>query len=111
MTFAHYILTTTSLTMFGEKSTAHIKIVSEREALERIGPETQIVATRESHENMAKGLFGDRRVVRQADLGPERSAICLIYRGPPVPDNGTVPKGAKIVYYLVEVEEYYEDEG
>lgn len=99
------------MTMFGGEATAHIKIVSEREALERIGPETQIVATRESHENMAKGLFGDRRVVRQADLGPEKSAICLIYRGPPVPDNGVVPKGATIKYYLIEVEEYYEDEG
>ena len=110
MSPVHYILTTTSMTMFGERATAHIKIVSEREALERIGSETQIVATRESHENMAKGLFGDRRVVRQADMGPEKSAICLIYRGPPVPDSGVVPKGATMVYYLIEVEEYYEEE-
>lgn len=109
MPSANYILTTFSLTMFGDKATSHIRKVEESEARKWIDDNTQVVATRMSHDNMAQNLFGKRRTVRYADLGPDKSAIGIIYRGPPVPDDGTLPKDGQISYYLIEVEEYYDD--
>lgn len=103
----NYILTTFSPTMFGESASIFMRTVPKKEAKELIGSETQIVATRESHENLAKNLFGPYRVIRSADLSPDRSAILIHYRGPPVQDDGHTPKGAVLTYYLIEVEEYH----
>lgn len=103
-----YILTTFSPTMFGESASIYLKTIDKDDAKGRIGVDTQIVATRESHENMARNLFGDHRTVRHADLAPGRSAVIIHYRGPPVGDDGHTPKGATLTYYLVEVEEYEE---
>ncbi len=107
---ATYILTTTSFTMFGERATAHIKQVTKTEAEACVTPETTIIASRESHENMARNLFGYLGVERYADLSADGAvAVVIIYRGPPVPDTGDIPAGANITYYLVEVEEYYDE--
>ena len=92
--------------MFGESAGIFMRIITKAEAKKLIDDETQIVATRESHENMAKHLFGSRRVVRTADLSPGRSAVLIHYRGPPVGDDGHTAKNAVITYYLIEVEEY-----
>ena len=106
---ANYILTTLSPTMFGASASIFMKTITEDEARDRITDDTQIVSTRESHANMAQILFGTRRVIRIAELGPDRCAILIHYRGPPVGDDGHKPKGGTITYYLFETEEY--DEG
>jgi len=108
---ANYILTTTSFTMFGESATAHIKTITKDEADQMVDDTTVVIASRQSHENMAQNLFGNRTCNRYADMSTEgATAICIIYRGPPVPDTGVIPEGATITYYLVEVEDYYEAE-
>lgn len=103
-----YILTTFSPTMFGGDASIYMKTITKEEAKERISDSTQIVATRDSHSNMARHLFGDRRSIRNADLSPGKCAVLIHYRGPPVKDDGHTPKGAVITYYLIEVEEYEE---
>jgi hypothetical protein len=105
-----YLLTTFSLTMFGDSASLYIKTISEDEAKGMVGPNTQIVATRPSHENMAKNLFGSLRTTRFADMAPDSSALAIHYRGPPIGDDGVVPEGSTITYYLIESEEYAEEE-
>jgi hypothetical protein len=106
-----YILTTFSPTMVGEGASVYMKTVSKEDAKELIDETTQIVSKRESHENMARNLFGDRRNINFADLGPGKSAILIHYRGAPVPENGHTPKGGIVTLYLIEVEEYESSEG
>jgi len=107
---ATYILTTFSPTMFGEKASIYMRQVSKDEAKSKISDETRIIATRESHENMARNLFGDRDTARYADMGPDKSAILIHYRGPPVGDDGHTPKGGTLTFYLIETEPYEEPE-
>ncbi len=107
----NYILTTYSATMFGDRASIHQMVVSAEVAKGLIGPATQIVATRASHENLAKLVFGqDMRVTRFADMVPEKSAILVHYRGAPIGDDGVPPEGSTVTFYLVESEEYQEPE-
>jgi hypothetical protein len=105
---ANYILTTFSPTMFGNAISLYMKTITEDEAKSHVDDSTQIVASRESHSNMAARLFGQRNSIRHADLGPDRSAILIHYRGKPVCDSGIIPPDAVITYYLLETEEYTE---
>jgi hypothetical protein len=57
MSNVDYVLTTFSPAMFGEKASAHIRIVPNEEARALIGKETRVVATRTSHERLAKSQF------------------------------------------------------
>jgi len=106
----NYVLTTYSATMFGTAASIHQKEVTLDEAKALIGPSTTLIATRKSHENMAKRVFGDLAVERFADMHPEKSAILLHYRGVPLSDEGTVPADATVTLYLIESEEYLDEE-
>lgn len=105
-----YVLTTYSVTMFGPKASIHQQEVTIETAKCLLGVGTQIVATRASHENMAKHLFGDLKTTRFADMAPDKSAIVIHYRGAPIDDTGVVPDGSTVTLYLVESEEYQEAE-
>lgn len=105
-----YVLTTFSPTMFGVKASIHMKIVTKTEAQKLVNEGTAIVSTRISHENMANNLFPCENKSRFADMRPGRSAILLHYRGPPVDDDGAIPDGGEVTYYLVESEDYAEEE-
>jgi hypothetical protein len=107
---ASYILTTFSPAMFGEKATIHIKAVERAEAEKHIDRTTRTVATRVSHERLAKTQFpgSSDELARYANFKPNTCAILLSYRGPPVPDTGEVPTGGSVMFYLIEVEEYQE---
>lgn len=105
----NYVLTTFSPAMFGEGATAHIKVITKEEAQSLIGDETRVVATRPSHERLARNQFPgvSEETARYAMLKPGTNAIHLHYRGPQVPEDGTMPAGSMVTFYLVETEDYY----
>ena len=108
MHYADYILTTFSPAMFGEQATAHIRIVPKDEADRLVGPSTRIVATRVSHERLAKRQFPPAadETARYAMLKPGIAAIHLHYRGPQVADDGHLPTGGMVTFYVIDTEEY-----
>jgi len=111
-----YVLTTYSATMFGDMASVHqMKIENLGLVQGLVGPNTQIVATRPSHENLARKFFGSEiRSTRFADMAPAhdsfKSAILLHYRGAPISDDGLIPEGGTVTFYLIEAEEYQEPE-
>ena len=107
---ADYVLTTFSPAMFGEGATAHIKIVDASEAQAMISKDTKVVATRVSHDRLARTQLpgAAEETARYAMLKAGITAIHLHYRGPQVGDDGRLPAGAMITYYLIEVDEYQE---
>lgn len=109
---ADYVLTTFSPAMFGERATAHIKIIAKDEATALISERTKIVATRVSHDRLARNqlLGADRETARYAMLNPGVTAIHLHYRGPQIGDDGHLPASGMVTFYLIEVEEYLEPE-
>mgnify|MGYP007051662571 CR=1 FL=1 len=96
--------------MFGEKATVHLKIISNEEAQELVDEHTRIMATRVTHERLARNQFSrvSRETVRHVQMEPGVTAIHMHYRGPPIPDNGKMPFGGLITCYLIEVGEYQE---
>ena len=107
---ADYVLTTFSPAMFGEGATAHIKIVDAAQAQSLVDRNTKIVATRVSHDRLARTQLSGAadETARYAMLKGGITAIHLHYRGPQVGDDGRLPAGAMITYYLIEVDEYQE---
>lgn len=103
-----YILTAFSPAMFGEKATAHIRIVPLEQARAAVDDRTRIMATRPTHERLARNQFPGVApdVVRYASLHGGVNALHLHYRGPPIADDGHLPVGGMITCYLVEVEDY-----
>jgi hypothetical protein len=99
--------------MFGEGATAHIKIVSQEEAQSRVNEHTKVVATRVSHDRLARTQLNGPadETARYAQLKPGVTAIHLHYRGPQIADDGRMPLGGMCTFYLIEVEEYQEQEG
>jgi hypothetical protein len=97
--------------MFGEGATAHIKIITADEAKSRVGETTRIVATRVSHDRLARNQLQGAHVetARYAQLTPGICAIHMHYRGPNVGDEGQMPIGGMVTFYLIEVEEYQEE--
>jgi len=110
MTSANYVLTTFSPAMFGEGATAHIKIISKEDAQSRVGDTTKIVATRVSHDRLARDQLSgaNSETARYATLNPGVCAIHMHYRGPNVGDDGRLPLGGMVTFYLIEVDEYQE---
>ena len=107
---ADYILTTFSPTMFGGRASIHLETLDTDDAKNFVGEDTAIVATRPSHENMAKNLFGvDQPVTRFADCRPGRTALVIHYRGSQVPDDGTIPADGVVTIFLVDVEDFIEE--
>jgi hypothetical protein len=104
----HYVITTFSPAMFGEKATSHIRIIPTDEARALIDQDTKVVATRLSHERLARHQLpgAHPETHRYAMLKPGVNALSLHYRGPQIPDNGDIPLGAMVTFYLIEVEEY-----
>lgn len=104
----NYILTTFSPAMFGEGATCHIRAIAQDEARKLVNEETRIVATRVSHERLAKNQFPEAsgETARYAMLKPGTNAIHLHYRGPQVPDTGEMPLSGMVTFYLVEATEY-----
>ena len=105
-----YILTTFSPTMFGSAASVYIREVEADVAKKAMNGETPVVANRDSHRNMAANLFGNRPNVRYADMQPGKSAIIIHYRGPAVPDDGTIPDEGSVSFYHIESEEYLDPE-
>ena len=107
-----YVLTTFSPAMFGEKASAHIRIIPHEEALALVSEATRVVATRLSHDRLARGQFSNvsKDTARYAMLKPGTNAIHLHYRGPQVEETGEVPLGGMVNLYLIEVDEYQESE-
>lgn len=104
----NYILTAFSPAMFGEAATTHIKLISIEDARKLVTSDTRIMATRVTHERLARNQFptaGDE-VTRYANLKPGINAIHLHYRGPMIPDDGQIPIGGMVSAYLIEVEDY-----
>jgi hypothetical protein len=81
--------------MFGKNASAHIRIVSKEEAETLVGPSTRVVATRVSHERLAKSQFPDaaNETARYAMLQRGTDAIHMHYGGPQVADTGELPVG------------------
>lgn len=108
---ADYVLTTFSPAMFGEKATAH-KIISHEEAQSYVGEHTRIVATRVSHDRLARtqlaGASGE--TARYAQLKPSVVALHVHYRGPAIGEDGILPIGGMCTFYLIEIEKYQEQE-
>lgn len=104
----NFILTTFSPSMFGEGATCHIRAIAHDEASSLINDTTRIVATRTSHERLAKKQFpgASDEVARYATLSPSTNAIHIHYRGPPVPDSGELPLTGVVTFYLIEATEY-----
>jgi hypothetical protein len=104
----NYVLTTFSPAMFGEAASAHIRIISKDEAGSLVDEGTKIVATRTSHERLARNQFphAGEETARYAMLKPGVNSIHLHYRGPQVPDSGDVPLGGMVTFYLIETTEY-----
>jgi hypothetical protein len=96
--------------MFGEGATAHIKVINPEDATQRVGTATQVVATRVSHDRLARRQFpaAAEETARYAALKPGITAIHLHYRGPQVGEDGRLPAGGMVTLYLIEVEEYQE---
>lgn len=107
----NYILTAFSPAMFGERATAHIKAITMEEARALVDRSTKIMATRVTHERLARTQFpaADPDPARYASLRPGTTALHLLYRGPPIPDSGEVPPTGALTPYLIEVEEYQDD--
>lgn len=107
----NFILTAFSPAMFGEKATVHVRAISLDQAREYVDGSTKIMATRVTHDRLAKVLFpkADPDATRYANLRPGTAAIHLLYRGPPIPDSGEVPLTGSVTPYLIEVEEYQDD--
>lgn len=103
-----YILTTFSPAMFGEGASAHIRVIAFDEASSLVTTDTRVVATRPSHERLAKNQFPSAlgETARYAQLKPGVNAIHLHYRGPQVPDSGELPVGSMVTFYLIETEAY-----
>jgi hypothetical protein len=79
MKHADYILTTFSPAMFGEKASAHFKLISREDAAKMVGPNTEVIATRVSHDRLArKQLPGAReetgRYARLRERWPGKTA-------------------------------------
>lgn len=112
MSNVDYVLTTFSPAMFGDGATVHIRVLPTNEAKNLISEETEIVASRVSHELLARHEFPRAApgVKRYATLKPGMSAIHLHYRGPAIPDTGEMPERGIITLYLIEVDEYHEPE-
>lgn len=110
---AHYVLTTFSPAMFGEGATAHIKIIDHAKAQSMVDQHTKIVATRVSHDRLARTQLtgAAEETARYAMLKGGICAIHLHYRGPQVGDDGRLPAGGMVTYYLIEVDEYQEPGG
>ena len=110
---ADYVLTTFSPAMFGTGATAHIRIIEAGEAQKLVGEETKIVATRVSHDRLArKQVPGTAaETARYAQLTPGTLAIHLHYRGPQIGDDGNLPLGGMVTFYLIEVEDYQQPDG
>jgi hypothetical protein len=108
----NYVLTAFSPAMFGEGATVHIKAVHTEEAQAMVSEDTRIVATRVSHDKLARNTFPkvNEEVTRYANLKAGTNAIHLHYRGPQVPEDGRMPIGSVITCYLIEVEEYQDKE-
>lgn len=108
-----YILTALSPAMFGEQATAHFKLISMDEAQSLVTHDTEIMATRVSHDKLARKTFPQikKETTRYASLRPGVVAIQLLYRGPPINEIGDIPIGGTITPYLIESEEYVEIEG
>lgn len=106
----NYILTTFSLAMFGEGATIHTRVITQEEADRLVDEHTKIIATRVSHERLARNQFGGltNEVARFASMEPGANAIHISYRGPPVAEDGELPFGGSVILYLVETEEYAE---
>ena len=104
----NYVLTTFSPAMFGEGATAPVKIITHDEAEALVDEHTKIVATRPSHERLARLQFpgASDETARYAMLKPQTNAVHLHYRGPQVPDSGEIPTGGMVTFYLIEAEEY-----
>ena len=96
--------------MFGEKATAHVRIVEQDEALRLTGQKTLVVATRVSHDRLARAQLPHvaPQTARYATLTPGTTALHLHYRGPQVGEAGELPVGGMVTYYLIEVEAYQE---
>lgn len=106
---ANFVLTTFSPAMFGEKASIYLKVIGEDEAQALIHKHTQIIATRITHERLARGLFPNAgQTARYANLTPGTVSIHIHYRGPMIPDSGEIPFGGMVTYFLIEVEEYQE---
>jgi hypothetical protein len=107
-----YILTTFSPAMFGDRATTHIRLVDRDEAMRLASDRTQVVATRFTHERLAKLQFPHSSNVptRYANMRPGVNAIAIHYRGAPLPDSGEVPPGSVVTFYLIEVEDYQDAE-
>ena len=75
-----------------------------------IDSNTKIVATRVSHDRLARNQLEGmaEETARYATLKDGASAIHLHYRGPQVGEDGRLPTGGMVTYYLVEVDEYQE---
>jgi hypothetical protein len=111
---ADYVLTTFSPAMFGAGATAHIKIVPAEEAQRLVGDQTKIVATRVSHERLARRQLpgASPEVSRYAALTAGTTSIHLHYRGPTmIGEDGELPVGAMVTFYLIEAEPYQEADG
>lgn len=104
----NYILTTFSPAMFGEAATAHIRIISKEEATDLVSDVTKIVATRTGHERLAKNEFpgASDETARYAMLKPGVNAVHIHYRGPQVPDDGTMPIDGMVTFSLIEATNY-----
>lgn len=109
---ADYVLTTFSPAMFGAGATAHIKIIEAQEARQLVGQQTKVVATRISHDRLARRQLpgGAVETARYAQLQPGTTSIHLHYRGPTVAEDGELPVGGMVTFYLIEAEDYQEEE-
>lgn len=98
--------------MFGEEASAHTRIIPTEEAQALVSETTRVVATRLSHDRLARGQFLNvsKETARYAMLKPGTNAIHLHYRGPQLEDSGEVPLGGVVNLYLIEVDEYQEPE-
>ncbi|HEX8580347.1 MAG TPA: hypothetical protein VF655_12240 [Allosphingosinicella sp.] len=107
-----YILTTFSPAMFGEKATAYVRVIHHDEAMTLVNESSRVVATRVSHEKLARHQFPQvsSDTQRYVVLQPGKVAIHLHYRGPQVSESGELPNGGAVSLYLIEVEEYDEPE-
>lgn len=107
---ADFLLTTFSPSMFGEKATVHIRLVDTDEAKSLVGPNTVAVASRVSHEQLVKRQLdaATTRTQRFVTMMPGQSGVAIHYRGPAVPDDGTLPAGGAVNFYHIEVEDYQE---
>lgn len=105
----NYVLTAFSPAMFGHKATVHISIITLDEAKDMVTNMTRLMATRVTHEQLGRKLFPQiRETTRYADLSPGITALHLHYRGPPIGPDGSMPEGAVVTPYLIEVEEFQE---